>query len=563
MPTKVAKSYRPTTLNISEYRKSVFITDTISGSFVILFSLFVMFFIGVENSSVYAIIISYLLLSAVVYFLLKTNKYTTAVYAHLIVSILLLIVAIIGFGTSYNIQIFFISISLSAFIYTANQRFNQFFFVLHILLFAGFNILSINPFFELEQNSQSEIKITMIILFIISFMYKGLLVFNLYIKTEAAAKKENLIYQALFNNTYEGIVSVHTNPVKSTHKEFPNQQLFSLFKDSNFLLSNISNYFPEKQPNGIYSSLYYETKLKTLKNTNHIEFEFTFLLKNKAQIDTKVIVVNLQDIFETITIYLFKDITEEAKNQNIIKDQLKELNKKNIRLTQYIDDSLQFENFAHLASHDLKTPIRSLFSFSQLLEKRNKQHFDNDSLAYLNFIKSAALKMSLLINGLSEYAKIATSHKIFDEIEFSPFISTIIKDINTKFSEVDIFIQYLNLPLKIKGDVRHLQVLLYNLLSNAIQSKQANSKIEVKIEYTEKESFHQFAIHDNGIGIGDDYLKDIFVIFKKLNARDDSKNTGIGLATCKKIVQLHRGEIWAKSKINEGSTFYFTLLKNL
>jgi len=204
-----------------------------------------------------------------------------------------------------------------------------------------------------------------------------------------------------------------------------------------------------------------------------------------------------------------------------------------------------------------------LVSFSQLLERRNKNQLDGESKEFLSFIKSSARKINFIINDLSEYAKIATSKKVISKIAFPVFLTTIIEETKATFKDVNIKFQLISLPKHLNADERQLKILFCNLLTNAIQFRQIKSTPKVKVEYEEKKLAHQFTVQDNGSGIEKAYLKDIFVIFKKLNASDNSNNTGIGLATCQKIIQAHQGKIWAQSQLNKGTTFYFTISKNL
>ncbi len=562
MPIQASKNKSPIE-SIYEYRKSVFKSDMFAGVVVVLLALLILILAKIENTIAYLFVASNLALCGVVSFFLYKKKYIYAVYTNLFVSILLTTFAIIIFGSIYNIRIFFISLSLSAFIYTANQKFNQFFFVLHIALFSFFSLFEVSPVSQVQSIAIKPLQVLIIILFGISFMYKGLLIFNLYIKSESSVKRNNLIYQTLFNNTYEGIVSVHINTFKQTRYEIPNPQVFSLFNDPDFSIQHISDYLPKYQPNGSLSIDYFNQIQHTLKKANRIENEFTFLTKDKTIIHTKITIAKLHDVLQTITIYLFKNVTEEVKNQKIISAQLEELNNKNTQLTEYIEGSLQFENFAHLASHDLKTPIRSLVSFSQLLERNNKNKLDTESLEYLSFIKHAAQKMNFLINDLSEYAKITVSKSINSNIRFSIFLSNIFKEIESKYSGFNINFELINLPHKLKADERKIKILFFNLISNAIKFRKTECVPKIKIKHQEDGDKHQFAIEDNGIGIEKAYLTEIFLIFKKLNAADDSDNAGIGLSTCKKIVQQHKGKIWVQSTLNKGSTFYFTISKKL
>jgi len=112
----------------------------------------------------------------------------------------------------------------------------------------------------------------------------------------------------------------------------------------------------------------------------------------------------------------------------------------------------------------------------------------------------------------------------------------------------------------ITGYKVELKQLFQNLLSNAIKFRNKDQAPEVKITVEAIDDFWQFSFKDNGIGIDNNYFKEIFIVFQRLHIRSEFPGSGIGLALCKRIVELHKGEIWVESELEKGSTFYFTLL---
>lgn len=237
------------------------------------------------------------------------------------------------------------------------------------------------------------------------------------------------------------------------------------------------------------------------------------------------------------------------------------LNEKNKQLKKYIDSNMQLENFAYLASHDLQTPLRSIISFTQLLEKRLGNKLSKEEKEYLGFIVESGKNMRGLINDLLSYSRVNTTkinlaainvQKLLDQIQ-----SEIIYDINKKSAVININ----KIPEEIIADSSKIKQVLQNLIMNAI--KFSNEKINpiIQIEGVENSKHWLFSVKDNGIGIEKEYQEKIFLLFKRLNGISKYGGTGIGLAMVKKIVEQHDGEIWLESKLGQGTTFFFTIKK--
>jgi len=236
---------------------------------------------------------------------------------------------------------------------------------------------------------------------------------------------------------------------------------------------------------------------------------------------------------------------------------------KNEKLNEYIKYNMELENFAHIASHDLKTPLRTIVSFSQLLKRKSKLKLDETETEYLDYVIKGTKEMALLVDDLLSYSQIQGNAIHIETIdpqmlieETLQFIGALVQEKNAKI-ELDLKSKY------IKGDPTKLKQLLQNLISNAIKFHKPNQTPTVKIKLTDDDKYWKLSVKDNGIGIEKEYFDKIFLIFKRLQGKEHYEGTGIGLAICKKIADQHNGEIWVESEIGEGSTFFITIDKKL
>ncbi len=232
---------------------------------------------------------------------------------------------------------------------------------------------------------------------------------------------------------------------------------------------------------------------------------------------------------------------EEADNAN------RELEKKNKEL----------EQFVYIASHDLREPLRTTTSFIQLFQKQYQSMLDQRGLQYLGFISQAADRMRTLIDDLLEYSKIG-NHRDLQEVNCDNVIREVLADLGTAIRESGAIVNAGVLPV-IQGYPTAIKQLFQNLLANGIKFRRPGIAPEISITATEVDNKWQFAFADNGIGIAPQYRERIFVIFQRLHSRKEYEGSGIGLAHCRKIVELHKGKIWVESEPGAGTTFYFTL----
>lgn len=226
-----------------------------------------------------------------------------------------------------------------------------------------------------------------------------------------------------------------------------------------------------------------------------------------------------------------------------------ELEKKNIEL----------EQFVYIASHDLREPLRTTSGFVNLLQKNYKGKLDEKADSYFAYILQAAERMKRLINDLLDYSRVG-NNKEMEQLNCNIILEEVVTDLGVALNEAQANITADRLPM-IMGYSTSLKQLFQNLTANAIKFRKKGVAPEIRIMAEEKEDAWQFSFADNGIGIEKKHTEKIFVIFQRLHNRQEYEGSGIGLAHCKKIVDLHNGKIWVESVPGEGSTFHFTIKK--
>ena len=217
--------------------------------------------------------------------------------------------------------------------------------------------------------------------------------------------------------------------------------------------------------------------------------------------------------------------------------------------------------FASLASHDLREPLRMISSFMSLLEKKYGPTLDQKANQYISFAIDGAKRLSILINDLLEYSKVGFDPGLIEDIDTNRLVQEVLKLKAFLLTENKAVVKVENLP-PIKGIRIPIQVLLQNLIGNALKYSRQGVNPEITLSGRESKDFWEFSIADNGIGIEADYLEFIFGLSKRLHSKEKYPGNGMGLATCRKIITQHGGKIWVESTPGEGSTFLFTIRKH-
>lgn len=217
----------------------------------------------------------------------------------------------------------------------------------------------------------------------------------------------------------------------------------------------------------------------------------------------------------------------------------------------------ELKQFSYIASHDLQGPLKTVSNYIGLLKKNYAGKFDKNADIYLQFISDAVVRMKTQIKDLLDYSRIG-QNKAPGTVNLNTLLNTVRENLAKSISKAKVEFDIETLP-QVMGYEMELSLLFQNLISNALKFRKKKQKLYINISAKEEKGYYTFAVQDNGIGIEAPYLQKIFVIFQRLHTREEYEGTGIGLAHCQKIIELHQGEIWVESKIDEGSTFYFTL----
>jgi signal transduction histidine kinase len=246
---------------------------------------------------------------------------------------------------------------------------------------------------------------------------------------------------------------------------------------------------------------------------------------------------------------------------NILDDYAGEKNKAEALNKDLTAANKELEQFAFIASHDLQEPLRTITSFVGVFEKKYAGKLDENAEQYLRFIVTATFKMRNLIEDLLGFSRIGRNI-LLEPVDFNDALRETLVVLYSSIKESHAKITSNTLPV-LTANKTDIIRLFQNLISNAIKFRKKDVACEITITAEEEDSDYVFAVKDNGIGIEERFFKKLFVIFQRLHSVAEYPGTGIGLATCKKIVDLHGGKIWVTSKVNEGSTFFFTIAKNL
>jgi PAS domain S-box-containing protein len=215
------------------------------------------------------------------------------------------------------------------------------------------------------------------------------------------------------------------------------------------------------------------------------------------------------------------------------------------------------EQFAYVASHDLQEPLRMVSSYVQLLAKRYRGKLDKDADEFIGYAVEGATRMQRLINDLLTYSRVGRRGKELVPTSVDHVVDLAVDNLRAAITESQAEITRDPLP-EVLGDERQLMQLFQNLIGNAVKFRGPEAP-RVHIACRREPTEFVFAVTDNGIGIDPQYFDRIFVIFQRLNAREDYPGTGIGLALCKKIVERHGGRIWVESAAGRGASIQFTI----
>ena len=220
--------------------------------------------------------------------------------------------------------------------------------------------------------------------------------------------------------------------------------------------------------------------------------------------------------------------------------------------------NMELERFAYVASHDLQEPLRSITSFSQLLERRAADKLDDEAKEYLHYIIIGGKRMYSLVNDLLTFSRVSRKGSPFSLVQTSETVDLAQQNLRESIHESEAQITLGDLPA-VFGDAMQLAQLFQNLIGNAIKFRQPGTIPHIAVQARRQGEDYLFSVTDDGIGIPPEYQEQIFALFRRLHKGEAYPGTGVGLAICKRVIERHDGRIWVESSPGHGSTFLFTL----
>lgn len=296
------------------------------------------------------------------------------------------------------------------------------------------------------------------------------------------------------------------------------------------------------------------------KEQNISDFKLKRLLKDKS-IAVNILEATIKDLEK-------KNMEVELANQKLSIQQKelqeqKQIIEANARDLQRNLEKLELsykelEQFSYIASHDLKSPLRTIASFAQLLERRYKNQLEQEGKEFIDFIVAGVNQMNDVIEGLLQYSHIGNNAEFAEILDLNELLSSIKMRLRADMEAHQVEIHNAPLP-KIYGNKLGIIQLFQNLIDNAIKFRsESNPIITISCRHLDDSRKWEFVFADNGVGMSEEFQNKVFLPFQRLSKRK-TPGLGIGLAICQKVVKLHHGHIRFTSSPGSGTTFIFTL----
>lgn len=230
-------------------------------------------------------------------------------------------------------------------------------------------------------------------------------------------------------------------------------------------------------------------------------------------------------------------------------------------IDQIEESNKNLENFAYVAAHDIKTPLRTITTFAGILSQKYRQLLNEKDRELQDFIINSCRDLTNIVNNLLEFSRLSSQYNmLFEVVDLNQLIEGCIRLLHDKVHEKQAIITMQPDFPKVMGITQLLQQLFINVINNSLKFSKENIPPQIEIMHSvEQEGYVTIKIADNGIGIPTKFRREIFQIFKKLNTSSTYEGSGIGLAICQKVVEKHGGRIWVESEEGKGSSFFFTL----
>ncbi|CAI2717203.1 sensor histidine kinase [Nitrospina watsonii] len=276
---------------------------------------------------------------------------------------------------------------------------------------------------------------------------------------------------------------------------------------------------------------------------------------------------------------LTENLRKELKESNRLREDMQRdrvlLNITNARLNEYTQhleakvadrtreleqNNKDLQNFAAIASHDLKEPLRKIVAYSEMIEQQQPE-IAHEIDSFLQRMRKAVTRMENLIDGLMKLCRVTQSVQLLEETDLNRVLREVVQDLEVRVIETKAEIKVNRLPV-MNADPFQMQLLFRNLISNSLKYCRSDTAPKIAIGvFSEDEDDYEFYVEDNGIGIPRENMGMIFEPFERLHSRDKVEGSGIGLAICRQVVDRHKGELKVESEVGRGTRFIIRLPK--
>ncbi len=256
---------------------------------------------------------------------------------------------------------------------------------------------------------------------------------------------------------------------------------------------------------------------------------------------------------------MFENITGYKKAIKEVRVLNTELEKRVVNRTAELEDAVrELESFSYTVSHDLKSPLRAVAGYTDILMEDLGEKLDVDSLQILKNISAISKESIEMINKMLQYSKTARTELNKEEVNMEKIVSDVYNELRLTYPDRDVSLVIDSGLPYVSGDRVMLKLLLQNVLSNAFKFTRDVPKAVITVGCTLTAEEYIFYVRDNGIGFDMKYAGKLFSVFQRLHTAEEFEGSGIGLVTVKKIIEKHGGRVWIESKVNYGTAIFFT-----